>query len=75
MSPKTESEKEQIMDKPYCPVLGSDMWEQLAMHPDLFFAVSLLSCFQANPEIDYWNALIHVIGYIKNTIDYGLMYS
>jgi hypothetical protein len=27
------------------------------------------------PGIEHWNALVHVVGYIKNTIDYGLTYS
>ena len=75
MSPKTDSEKKQMVDKPYRPVLGSVMWGQLATRPDLSFAVSLLSHFQADPGIKHWNALLHVIGYIKNTIDYGLTYS
>ena len=25
--------------------------------------------------MNHWNALIHVVSYIKNTIDYGLTYS
>jgi hypothetical protein len=62
-------------DKPYHSVLGSVMWGQLATRPDLSFSVSLLSCFQANPGIDHWNTLMHVIGYIRNTIDFGLTYS
>jgi len=75
MSPKTDSEKRQMTDKPYRPILGSVMWGQLATRPDLSFAVSLLSRFQANPGIDHWNALMHVVGYIRNTLDYGLTYS
>ena len=75
MSPKTDSEKREMADKPYRPVLRSVMWGQLATHPDLSFAVSLLSRFQANPGIEHWKGLLHVIGYIKNTMDYGLTYS
>ena len=75
MSPKTDSEKREMGDKPYRPVLGSVMWGQLATRPDLSFAVSLLSRFQANPGIDHWKSLLHVIGYVKNTMDYGLTYS
>ena len=75
MSPKTDSEKKVMNDKPYRPILGSVMWGQLTTRPDLSFAVSLLSRFQANPGVDHWNALMHVIGYIKNTMDYGLTYS
>ena len=75
MSPKTDSERKQMDDKPYRPILGSVMWGQLSTRPDLSFAVSLLARFQSNPGLDHWNALMHVIGYIKNTIDYGLTYS
>ena len=75
MSPKTDSEKRKMDDKPYRSILRSVMWGQLATCPDLSFSVSLLARFQANPRIDHWNALIHVIGYIKNTLYYGLTYS
>jgi hypothetical protein len=75
MSPKTDSEKRDMVDKPYRSVLGSVMWGQLATRPDLSFSVSLLARFQANPGIQHWNALMHVVGYIKNTLDYGLTYS
>jgi len=75
MSPNTDSERKDMVDKPYRPVLGSVMWGQLATRPDLSFAVSLLSRFQADPGIEYWKGLLHVVGYIKNTIDYGLTYS
>ena len=51
------------------------MWGQLATRPDLSFAVSLLSRFQGNPGIEHWKALMHVVGYVKNTLDFGLTYS
>ena len=75
MSPKTKSEKKEMSDKPYRPILGSVMWGQLTTHLDLSFSVSLLAIFQANPGIEHWKALMHVVGYIKNTLDYRLTYS
>ena len=51
------------------------MWGQLTTCPDLSFLVSLLAHFQANSRIEHWKALMHVIGYIKNTLNYGLTYS
>lgn len=74
MSPKTESEKKEMEDKPYRAVLGSVMWGQLSTRPDLSFTVSILARFQANPGMEHWKALMHAIGYIKNTMDYGLTY-
>ena len=75
MSPKTDSEKKIMNEKPYRPILGSVMWGQLATHPNLSFSVSLLAHFQSNPGLDHWNALMHVMGYVKNTLNYGLTYS
>lgn len=75
MSPKTESKRREMANKPYHLILGSVMWGQLAMHPDLSFSESLLARFQANPGLEHWKALIHVVGYIKNMLDYGLTYS
>ena len=75
MSPKTKSEKKEMSDKPYRPILGSVMWGQLTTHLDLSFSVSLLAIFQANPGIEHWKALMHVVGYIKNTLNYRLTYS
>ena len=40
MSPKTDSEKKEMDDKPYRSLLGCVMWGQLATRPDLSFAVS-----------------------------------
>ena len=74
MSPRTDDEKRQMADKPYRAVLGSVMWGQLATRPDLSFAVSLLSRFQSDPGLEHWKALLHVVGYIKNTLDFGLTY-
>ena len=63
MSPKTETESEmnQMSDKPYRSILGSVMWGQLATRPDLSFSISLLARFKANPVIEHWKALVHVI--------------
>ena len=75
MSPKTSSERQDMKNKPYRSILGSIMWGQLATRPDLSFSVSLLARFQADPGVEHWSALLHVVGYIKNTLDYGLTYS
>jgi len=65
MSPKTDSERKDMADKPYRPVLESVMWGQLATRPNLSFAVSLLSRFQADPGIEHWKGLLHVSGTSK----------
>ena len=51
MSPKTDSEKQQMIDKPYRPILGSVMWEMLATRPDLSFCGLPALLFSGEP----WN--------------------
>jgi hypothetical protein len=75
MSPSTPEERAEMVGKPYRPLLGSVMWGQLATRPDLSFAVSILTRFQTNPGIEHWCALLHVLGYIRFTLDYALVYS
>jgi hypothetical protein len=75
MSPTTPEERQQMVGKPYRLLLGSVMWGQLATRADLSFAVSVLSRFQTNPGIEHWRALLHMMGHILNTLDYGLTYS
>ncbi len=59
-------------DKPYREVLGSIMYTQVWTHPDLSHAVVLLSHFAANPRVQHWKALMHVLWYIKGTLNYSL---
>jgi hypothetical protein len=53
MSPKTDSERKRMEDKPYRSILGSVMWGQLVTRLDLSFSILLLSHFQTNPGIDH----------------------
>jgi hypothetical protein len=75
MSPTTPEDRAEMVGKPYRELLGSVMWGQLATRPDLSYAVSVLSRFQTNAGIEHWRALLHVLGYIRNTLNYGLIYS
>jgi hypothetical protein len=43
--------------------------------PSWSFIRGLPIIFQANPGIEHWKVLLHIIGYIKNKIDYGLTYT
>ena len=50
------------------------MWLQIAIKPNITFLVNKLVCFAHNLGKAYWNALKHVMAYIKGTIDYGITY-
>lgn len=71
---ETPEQKQFMKDKPYCEILGAVMWGQVATRPDLSFAVNLLAQFQMNPGPAHWRALMHVLAYIKGTINYELRY-
>jgi hypothetical protein len=74
MSPTTPEDRALMVGKPYREVVGSVMWGQLATRPDLSYPVSIFSRFQTNPGIEHWRALLHTVGYIRNTLDYALVY-
>lgn len=74
-SPTMQAEHNEMATIPYWPLLGRVMWGQLATCPDLCYPISMLSHFQMNPGMAHWKALLHVLGYIKDTMDYGLIYS
>lgn len=62
-------------DKPYRQLLGALMWAQAATRPNLSFAVTLLACFQSNPGLAHWKALLHMLAYVKGTLNYRIPYS
>nr|KYP71916.1 Retrovirus-related Pol polyprotein from transposon TNT 1-94 [Cajanus cajan] len=43
--------------------------------PDIVYAVSRLSIFTQNPNEDHWDALARLMRYLKDTMDYGIIYS
>ena len=72
--PANASEIEEMRKVPYCEVLGSLMWMQVAIWPDLSYPVNLLACFAHNLGKAHWNMLKHVLGYIEGTLDYAIRY-
>jgi hypothetical protein len=59
--PTTENEKQAMEKIPYRQAIGSLMWAAVATHPDISFAVSLLSQFLEYPGITHWNAFKRVL--------------
>ena len=47
----------------------------LATRPDLAYTVSTLSQFNKNPNSEHWNALNHIMRYLRPTKSKGLVYS
>jgi len=74
MGPTMVEDRAFIADKPYCKLLGSIMYAQIATQSDLSYAMSTLSKFASNPEHTHWNTLTHVLRYIKGTLHYKITY-
>jgi len=72
--PITPDEADEMKDIPFCKALGLLMWLQVATRPDLAFSVNKLAHFSYNPGRAHWNALKHILAYVKGMIDYGITY-
>ncbi|KAL2337544.1 hypothetical protein Fmac_011990 [Flemingia macrophylla] len=42
--------------------------------PDISFAVGVVSQFMQSPHIDHWNAVMHILKYVKKAQGQGLLY-
>ena len=73
--PKTSEEREHMSKVPYASVVGSLMYAMLCTRPDVCFAVGMVSRYQANPGTKHWQAVKHILKYLKRTRDYMLVYS
>ena len=74
IAPITTEDCAFMANKPYQELLGSIMYTQIATWPNLSYAISTLSKFASNPGRTHWNALTHVLHYIKGTIEYMITY-
>jgi len=74
LSLKTKEDRLFMTNKPYCSVLGGLMWAQVAMCPDLSYAMNTLACFQMNPGPGHWKALMHTYTYVHGILDYDITY-
>ena len=72
--PKTEEEKEEMSKIPYRKFLGKLLYLMLGTRPDIAFAVSALSRFANDPGKPHWTLMKKLLGYIKGTRNYGLLY-
>ena len=74
-SPKTPEEKELMSKKPYASVVDSLMYAMLCTRPYICYAVGVVSRYQADPGVEHWTTVKHILKYLKRTMDYMLVYS
>nr|GEU56619.1 zinc finger, CCHC-type [Tanacetum cinerariifolium] len=59
----------------YSKMIGCLMYAMTCTRPDIAFAVGKLSRYTSNPGIQHWQAILHVLKYLKKTMDYSLTYT
>jgi hypothetical protein len=74
----TKSEGNQLNMKEsdmYRSALGSLLYLACGTRPDIAYATSILSQFASTPKDTHMNALKRLIGYLKGSANYGLVYT
>ncbi|MBW0538074.1 hypothetical protein O181_077789 [Austropuccinia psidii MF-1] len=70
-----ESPSHGVMDKEYLRRIGILLYIAQRSWPDISYAVNYLARFSMGPGIDHWNALRHLIGYLRFTPSKGILIS
>lgn len=58
----------------YKSTIGSLRYLADSTRPDILFATSRLVRFSHKPTTTHWKPLKHVLGYLKETYNYGILY-
>jgi len=67
--------KEKITAKiPYREAVGCLLYLTTATRPDIAFAVNKVARAMENPTTQDWNQVKRIFRYLKNTVDYGIIY-
>ena len=59
---------------PYAFVVGSLMYAMLCTRPDIYYSVGMASQYQSNLELKHWQAVKHILKYLRRTRDYMIVY-
>ncbi|RVW62328.1 Retrovirus-related Pol polyprotein from transposon TNT 1-94 [Vitis vinifera] len=72
--PQNDDEREEMRTIPYSSVVGSLMYAQVCIHPDIAFVVGMLGRYLSNPRSQHWKAAKKVLRYLQGTKDLMLTY-
>ena len=59
---------------PYASAMGSLMYVMLCTRPDICYSVGMVSRYQLNLGLKHWEAVKHILKYLRQTKDYMLVY-
>ncbi|KAK8504798.1 hypothetical protein V6N12_063805 [Hibiscus sabdariffa] len=72
--PSTPQERERMSQIPYALAIGSIMYAMICTRPDLSYALSMTSRYQANPGEGHWTTVKNILKYLRITKDVFLVY-
>ncbi|KAJ9545086.1 hypothetical protein OSB04_024793 [Centaurea solstitialis] len=72
--PSSSSELERMSWIPYALAIGSIMYAMICTRPDVSYALSMTSRYQANPGNDHWTAVKNILKYLRRTKEMFLVY-
>ncbi|KAK8541026.1 hypothetical protein V6N13_026490 [Hibiscus sabdariffa] len=67
MCPSTPQERERMSQIPYASAIGSIMYAMICTRPNLSYALSMTSRYQANPGEGHWTAVKNIL---KGTVSW-----
>ncbi|KAK8670849.1 hypothetical protein V6N13_037463 [Hibiscus sabdariffa] len=74
MCPSTSQERERMSQIPYASAIGSIMYAMIFTRPDLSYALSMTSRYQANPSEGHWVGVKNILKYLRRTTNVFLVY-
>ncbi|KAA0038000.1 Retrovirus-related Pol polyprotein from transposon TNT 1-94 [Cucumis melo var. makuwa] len=70
-----KNKRDSVSQPEYAKIIGSVMYLMNYTRSDIAYAVSRLSRYTHNPDRYHWDALRHLLRYLKGTIDYCLHFN
>ena len=64
-----------IAQSKYAKIIGSMRFQRNCTRPDIAYVISGLSRYTHNSTYEHWNALTHLLRYLKGTMNLGLTYT
>ena len=72
--PATTDERDRMNRIPYASAIGSIMYAMLCTRPDVSYALSVTSRYQADPGDSHWTVVKGILKYLKRTKELFLVY-
>ncbi|KAL5804929.1 hypothetical protein ACOSQ3_031729 [Xanthoceras sorbifolium] len=74
LSPKSDAEREYMLQVLYSNAVGSVMYAIVCTRPDISQAISVVSRYMHDPGKGHWQAVKWILRYLMDTVDVGLVF-